>query len=89
MSYYKIINITDKNGQTRTDGLYPNRIGCTIWVEYEPEVGSRYVMAYTRDNQGNPKNGTVYTSTILNWNESWFGLIIETLNSIYYLQKTD
>lgn len=87
MIYYKIVDITDKQGQPRTDAAYSNRIGSTVWVEYEPEVGSRYVMAYASDNRGHPRQGMIITSAIQNWHETHAGLVIETLNSVFYLQE--
>ena len=88
MIHYVIKDIQHLNGETRQDGAYPARIGCTIAVEYPPEFGSRYIMDYIKDNQDNPKSGAIWTSRITDWRETHTGLMIKTLNSIYVLEET-
>ena len=49
---YLIENITYKNGQTRTDGRYPNRIGSTVELNNDPIVGMPLFFRYVKYNNG-------------------------------------
>ena len=74
--------------QTRTDGRYPLRIGCTVEFFEYPYVGTSMVLSYFFDNQGNPKTGHLVTSRVMNVEEYPDQYIITTKNSIYYLNRS-
>ena len=91
---YKIMEIQDTKGNTRTDGRYPLRIGSIIEFVYPfiPMKGIVALFSYIKDNEGNEKQGTLRTSTIqkiYNDEEDSSILIIETLNSIYILKQEE
>ena len=73
--------------QTRTDGRYPLRIGCTVEFLYPPYKGTSLILAYFFDNQGKPKSGYLHTSIVKDIQESPDQYIITTKNSIYYLDR--
>ena len=85
----KIKNITYvETNETRTDGRYPLRIGSEVeFFEWEPTVGNVMILHYLKDNQGNPKDGYLRTSTVYDVTETETEIIVETRNSIYYLEK--
>ena len=91
---YKIMDIQDIKGNTRTDGRYPLRIGSIIEFVY-PFIPMKDMVAlcsYIKDNEGNEKQGTLKTSTVQKiYNDELDDtiLIIETLNSVYFLKKED
>lgn len=85
---YKIIDIKHrKTNETRTDGRYPLRIGSTINFYIKPCAGVVALLNYIADNEGNPKMGTLRTSTVTDIDENNNHIIIETLNSIYILEE--
>lgn len=73
--------------QTRTDGRYPLRIGCTVEFYDQPYRGCSLALSYILDNQGNPKSGYLVTSVVKDVQESPNQYIITTENSIYYLER--
>ena len=73
--------------ETRTDGLYPSRIGSTVEFLFEPIVGCLLVCSYISDNQGNPKCGIIKGTKISDIVESDTEFVITTRNSIYYFSK--
>ena len=83
---YKIKSITGKDGNERTDGRYPSRIGC-IGRIYFLEIGKPMVFEYLKDNQGNEKCGYLRSSTIENYDSYENGTTVYTMNSVYYLEK--
>lgn len=85
---YKIKSITGKDGNERTDGRYPLRIGC-IGKVYFLEVGKVMVFEYLKDNQGNEKDGYLRTSTMENYERYENGMMVYTMNSVYYLEKIE
>lgn len=90
---YLIKTILDsRTKQRRTDGRYPNRIGSKVnivnlTIKGAMEPGNMLVLDYIEDNQGNPKDGTLRSSRILDIIS--YGRIIEivTHNSIYVLEE--
>lgn len=78
-----------KTNKTRTDGRYPLRIGSTVdfYLNSKPNIGSEMYLSYICDNQGNKKEGVLRTSLVTNITETYTDIIVETLNSIYYLEK--
>jgi hypothetical protein len=91
MKYY-IEDITFKNGQTRTDGKYPNRIGSIVTLLNHPIVGSPLYFQYIKYNDGQlVEDHITRTSRVDDFdNYSVPGcLIIYTRNSIYYFKESD
>ena len=84
----KILDIKSiETNETRTDGRYPLRIGSTVEFYIKPIPGVPMLLSYTSDNQGNPKEGFLRTSTVIDIDETKYEVIITTKNSIYYLEK--
>ena len=73
--------------ETRTDGRYPLRIGSTIEFYRKPVPGVPMTLAYVSDNQGNPKEGYLVTSAVVDVEETKYDVIVTTRNSIYYFEK--
>jgi hypothetical protein len=82
---FEIIRITDRNGNDRTDGRYPLRIGrrcklhlygCDVpaMIEYVPRENEEY-------------DGTLRTSTVEDLEAANGIHKITTRNSIYYLKE--
>ncbi len=80
---YKILSIT-KDGEPRTDGRYPIRIGC-IGNIGTIEVGYPMWFSYTKDADGNDKSGVLRTSTITRIVHEARHIEVTTLNSVYKL----
>jgi hypothetical protein len=79
--------ISTTTNKTRTDGRYPQRVGCTAEFYMKPSVGMPMILAYVYDNHGNPKEGYLRTSTVEAIHETDSKIIVTTLNSIYCLEK--
>ena len=86
--YMKIKDIRHiETNETRTDGKYQQRIGCTVEFMIEPMVDDVMFLMYSLDNQGNPKGGYLQTSRIEDIAETDTEFIVTTRNSVYYLEK--
>ena len=82
----RIKNITHADtGKTRTDGEYPNRIGCEVALWGPIECDQPMILRYITDKDGNPKHGGLITSWVAGWIENEDGDILQvaTMNSIY------
>ena len=91
MKYY-IENITYKNGVTRTDGRFPNRIGSTVEFLFPPIVGSPLLFRYVKYNNGElVEDHITRTSCVDDFDEySKKGyLYIYTRNSIYIFKEIE
>lgn len=82
----KDIRYTETN-ETRTDGKYPQRIGCTVEFMFEPAVDDVMFLEYVLDNQGNEKVGCIRTSRVEDIVETDTEIVVTTRNSVYYLEK--
>ena len=91
MKTYRIIEITDHDGNRRKDGRYPQRVNSLVRVDEEFLAGGFPLMwAYITDGEGNPKQGFVHTSQIQDIVSNGIGQIgVKTLNSIYHLRVED
>jgi hypothetical protein len=81
---YKIISIT-QNGVARTDGRYPLRIGCTGQIR-RLMIGFSMWFQYDKDSNGNPKEGALQTSSVL---DLWMAdgrVYVTTVNSEYIFE---
>ena len=84
----KILDIkSTKTYETRTDGRYPLRIGSTIEFYRKPILGVPMILEYISDNQGNPKEGYLTTSAVVDVEETKYEVVVTTRNSIYYFEK--
>lgn len=84
---YKIVDITDLSGKTRTDGRYPMRIGSTVTnLSLAPGICMSY--DYVLDNKKEDKNGHFRTSWVHKIILESSGLTtVITCNSIYTLEE--
>lgn len=73
--------------ETRTDGRYPLRIGSIVDFYTLPSIGCSMCLSYIKDNKGNQKDGILITSLVNNIVETETEISIETMNSIYVLEK--
>ena len=92
MTKYLIEDITFKNGETRTDGRYPNRIGSTVQLNQHPIVGEPLMFRYVKYNNGEcVEDHLSCTSRVDDFDEySEPGyLFIYTRNSIYYFKELE
>lgn len=80
---YKIYSIT-KDGEPRTDGRYPIRIGC-IGTIFQLVEGFPFVFAYLKDANGNDKGGYLVTSLVTKIKHEARHIEVTTLNSVYKL----
>lgn len=87
MKVYKITNITDRYGETRTDGRYPLRIGSTISFLFPLKRNACMLFQYITDNTGAPKEGTLRTSAVRAISNSEKELMVTTVNSVYYFEE--
>ena len=84
----KILDIKSvETCETRTDGRYPLRIGSTVEFYMKPTDGIPMVLAYVTDNQGDPKEGYLRTSSVVDIEETKEHIVVTTRNSIYYFEK--
>ena len=91
MKYY-IENITYKNGQTRTDGRYPDRIGSLVNLLTSPMVGMPLYFQYIKYNDGKlVEDHVTRTSCVDDYDQySKQGyLLIYTRNSVYYFKEIE
>ena len=89
---YLIEDITYKNGLTRTDGRYPNRIGSVVQLNSDPVVGYPLFFRYVKYNNGElVEDHITQTSRVDDFDHySKPGyLIIYTHNSIYYFKELE
>lgn len=83
-----IDNIIDINSrQTRTDDLYPQRIGCRVKFLFPPHPNTCMFLSYMTDNCGNAKSGCIRTSPVKQFVETRDCFVIDTVNSRYILLK--
>ena len=89
---YLIEDITFKNGKTRTDGKYPNRIGSTVQLNQQPIVGEPMMFRYVKYNNGEcVEDHLTRTSCVDDFDDfSHPGyLLVYTRNSIYYFKELE
>ena len=84
----KILDIqSTRTNETRTDGRYLLRIGSMVEFYLKPVPGMVMILSYISDNEGNPKEGYLRTSTVIDVDETKDRVVVTTRNSIYYLEK--
>ena len=84
---YRIIKITDKEGNDKSDGRYPIRIGRLCKKPLKDDL-DRLFIYYLENADGSDYSGKVLrTSRIENISEIEDQMIVETINSIYYFKK--
>jgi hypothetical protein len=87
-SLYRIEEITYKNGKTRKDDIYPDRIGSIVHLSLFG-AGRPMFLEYVKSNQGHKKEGAIKTSTVVSSHfvDDANMYVVETLNSVYYLKE--
>lgn len=87
---YRIDSITHLDGTPRTDGRYPQRVGCIAALPYPVSPGDCLYINYLRDSTGKQKDGWMRTSTIADVaHMDDGGMVVTTLNSIYTFSVVD
>lgn len=86
MGDYKIARITDKDGNDRTDGRYPKRIG-RICNKPFARIGLRMEIEYIAEPDGTQYHKFLYTSNVIQVIEQGGNLTVTTKNSVYYFEK--
>lgn len=87
MGEYKITKITDRDGNDRTDGRYPKRIGRTCCKPFA-RLGLRMEVEYLAEADGTPYFGKfLHTSNVIQVIEQGSILTVTTINSVYYFEK--
>lgn len=89
---YFVENITYKNGQTRTDGKYPNRIGSTITFLSSLLIGAPLYFNYVKYNNGELAEDHITRTSCVDDFDAYSKqgyLIIYTRNSIYYFKELE
>lgn len=84
---YIITKITDLNGNDRTDGRYPLRIGRRFAFGLgEPSLNMVMAICY-RPRRNDNYAGTLRTSEVKKIQHTEKGMIVTTQNSIYYFEE--
>ena len=89
---YFVEDITNRLGETRTEGRYPKRIGSTIEFLYPVEVGEPAWFRYIKyNNEKLVADNITRTSRVDDFdNYSKPGyLMIYTRNSVYYFKEIE
>lgn len=88
--FYKIVDITDKNGYTRTDGRYPLRIG-RICIKPIPIIGCPLVINYVKNRDGSDYHYSRLTSRCVSYEVKDYEniIIVYTNNSKYVFEKVN
>lgn len=90
---YKIKDITDLNGITRTDGRYPLRIGRTgEFMCGTPMIGECLLFYYLTHSDGSEYDRFSFlrTSTVLDYAKHRDNtIVVRTINSIYKFERCD
>ena len=88
MDEYRIIRITDLDGNDRTDGRYPLRIG-RICKKPKAVNGGHMILEYLRNRDGSDySNKILYESVVSNVCSYDNGnIVVYTTDSIYTFEK--
>ena len=88
---YRIKDITDLEGKTRTDGRYPLRIGRTgSFMHGTPTIGKCLLFNYITHSDGTPYEHFSYlrTSTVMDYSTHRDNsIVVRTKNSIYKFER--
>ncbi|MDE6880765.1 MAG: hypothetical protein K2P20_05340 [Oscillospiraceae bacterium] len=83
---YQIVRITDRQGEAKTGSAYAARLGCIG----EAKMENGCVLFHCRyDKRGEPCDRYIRTSLVQNWKKDKGRIAVETLNSIYHMDKVD
>lgn len=91
MKYY-IEDITYKNGETRKDGKYPNRIGSTVELQTAPVIGHPLYFRYVKYNNGELVEDHITRTSCVDDYDGYSKkgyLLIYTRNSIYTFKELE
>lgn len=88
MKRYKITNITDLQGNPRTDGRYPTRIGRTVCFPQGLQEGQCAIIEYRTDQLGIPCPRQFLSTSVVNEiRDDLTVLEVKTKNSIYVFSE--
>lgn len=86
MENYRVVSITDREGNPRTDGKYPLRIGRTC-TKPDVRIGAPMIIQWVSKQDGTPYFGELMTSMAIAVLERADSLKVTTRNSIYTFKK--
>lgn len=83
---YQIVRITDQNGEPQTGSAYSARLGCMGDAKMEDGC---VLFHCCYDKRGEPCDRYIRTSLVQNWKKDKGRIVVETMNSIYYMDRVD
>lgn len=86
MGNYKVVSITDREGNPRTDGRYPSRVG-RICTKPNVRIGEQMVIQWISNADGTPYVGELITSMVISYIEIKGRITVTTRHSIYVLEN--
>lgn len=87
MGNYKVLSITDRKGNPRTDGRYPQRVGRTC-AKPNVKIGEQMIIQWIANADGTPYIGELTTSMAISYIEVGNRITVTTRHSIYIFEKT-
>lgn len=86
MENYKVVSITDREGNPRTDGRYPDRVG-RICTKPNVRIGEQMVIQWISNADGTPYVGELTTSMAISYIEIKGKITVTTRHSVYTFEK--
>ena len=86
MGNYKVVSITDREGNPRTDGRYPDRVG-RICAKPNVRIGEQMVIQWISNADGTPYVGELTTSMAISYIEIKGKITVTTRHSVYTFEK--
>lgn len=86
MGNWKVASITDRKGNPRIDGRYPDRVG-RICIKPNVRIGEEMVIQWIAKADGTPYNGELVTSMVVGLIETKEKITVTTRHSIYTFEN--
>lgn len=86
MGNYKVLSITDREGNPRMDGRYPDRVG-RICAKPSVRIGEQMLIQWISMADGTPYVGELTTSMAISYIEEKGKITVTTRHSIYTFEK--
>lgn len=86
MENYKVVSITDREGNPRTDGRYLDRVG-RICTKPNVRIGEQMVIQWISNADGTPYVGELITSMAISYIEIKGKITVTTRHSVYTFEK--
>lgn len=86
MENYKVVSITDREGNPRTEGRYPDRVG-RICTKPNVRIGEQMVIQWISNADGTPYVGELTTSMAISYIEIKGKITVTTRHSVYTFEK--